>query len=343
MEISDDEYHDYDEDDENESDSSEHSVLEEKLGSPTGKKQIGSVSPTVQIQTKQASFDSSFNSVENSYQEKTKITRTGETKNDKNNNHLQSELDLSKKHPKQISEVINDAIKTALQINIPAAPGTERTNKSPTNIDSPISTCSNLSNGSNPNGFYFGSITKGTPFSQQISPSSPKEASKLTETTKLNPTTTISASIATVINELTTNKEFRLAKEQVAKIAQPAKADKVTAFSVISDLISKQLQASTGKPDTPPKMPPPVSATTLPVAISNIPTVQTTIAEIEQHNSVNQSEQEKKYTLGKWVDTIIVKMNDPAIDEIDIDDPIRQSNFKGKIFKASFSKSLIIN
>lgn len=34
-----------------------------------------------------------------------------------------------------------------------------------------------------------------------------------------------------------------------------------------------------------------------------------------------------KYTLGKWVDTIIVQMNDPSIDDIELDDSIKRSNF----------------
>lgn len=34
-----------------------------------------------------------------------------------------------------------------------------------------------------------------------------------------------------------------------------------------------------------------------------------------------------KYTLGKWVDTIIVQMNDPSIDDIELDDSIKKSNF----------------
>lgn len=34
-----------------------------------------------------------------------------------------------------------------------------------------------------------------------------------------------------------------------------------------------------------------------------------------------------KYTLGKWVDTIITQMNDPSIDDIELDDSIKKSNF----------------
>src|SRR5262249_43182763 len=34
-----------------------------------------------------------------------------------------------------------------------------------------------------------------------------------------------------------------------------------------------------------------------------------------------------KYTLGKWVDTIIVQMNDPSIDDIELDETINKSNF----------------
>ena len=34
-----------------------------------------------------------------------------------------------------------------------------------------------------------------------------------------------------------------------------------------------------------------------------------------------------KYTLGKWVDTIIVQMNDPSADEVELDDSVKKSNF----------------
>lgn len=50
-----------------------------------------------------------------------------------------------------------------------------------------------------------------------------------------------------------------------------------------------------------------------------------------------------KYTLGKWVDTIITQMNDPSIDEIELDDSIKKSNFNPAAAMAKDKEALSNN
>ena len=147
-------------------------------------------------------------------------------------------------------------------------------------------------------------------------------------TTKLNPNTTISASIASVVQEELTGskKEIQQAKDQ----AQSSHAEKVS--GMLTDLIKAQLQSpsastavSTSNVIMPPPPVPPTTTTT------TTATTTATSAGVDVSPSDAAAKKDAQvYTLGKWVDTIIVKMNIPSIDDLEVDESIRQSNFGQK-------------
>jgi hypothetical protein len=60
---------------------------------------------------------------------------------------------------------------------------------------------------------------------------------------------------------------------------------------------------------------------------SKQPTAQRPNAPGSRPTGVISELDKSKYTLGKWVDTIITQMNDPSIDDIELDDSIKKSNF----------------
>ena len=248
MGVSDDEYHDYDDDDEPVSESSEDPQENPILSTTSpNKTKIGSVSPIEKITISQNSFDSTFQAVENS-KEKSKIMKID---HDDNNNSVDP-----KAPAKQISEVINDAIKTALQVSVGDKP------KSP--IESPVSSASSQ------NSSFFGSITKGTPVPPTESkPSAEKKPTSIDK------------------NELIIQKQ-----NDTPEVAN--------GNSVLNDLIIQQLQNNLSKIN------------------NNTTNSQKSPSTVNDQNEEIDLDNEKKYTLGRWVDTIIVKMNDKPVDEIDM-------------------------
>lgn len=249
MAVSDDEYHDYDDDDEPVSESSED-PQENRISSTTSpnKTKIETISPTEQITISQNSFDSSFQAIENS-KEKSKIMKTDQ--HDDNNNAVDP-----KAPSKQISEVINDAIKSALLVSV-----TENKPKSP--VESPVSSTSSQ------NSSFFGSINKGTTVQS--------ESHKQNDS---RPPSTFD-------------------KKEIMMQKQNDTPEVANCYSVLNNLITEQLHTNLSKMNT------------------NQPTQSPAAAVPAQTEDVD-SDTEKKYTLGRWVDTIIVKMNDKPVDEIDM-------------------------
>ena len=294
--ISDDEYHDYDDDEDQISESSED-PQENKITSTTqspNKQKIESVSPTEQITTCQTAFDSSFQSIENS-KEKTKILKTN---HDNNNNTV----DAKAAPAKQISEVINDAIKTALQVSINVI---ERP-KSP--ADSPISSTSSQ------NSTLFGSITKGTPMQQETKAIEPKPVEKRDILlNKANDTPEVSNGY-NVLNEI-------ISKQLITNLTKISE-NKTSATTPVLAIAATQ-QTPPPQPTQQPQPQPPTP-----------PTQQPTLPNQPQEGDIDG---DRKYTLGRWVDTIIVKMNDKPVEEIDL------QNFKEQLPMSSTENSAAAN
>jgi hypothetical protein len=173
------------------------------------------------------------------------------------------------------------------------------------------------------------------------------------EAVKLNINNTITASIASVIEEqLTTNKS----RKEAESTPSPSPSDKTLGMNILTDLIKAQLQQSPpsshgsnvaggilskindslSKPAMPPPPVPPSSSSPS-VTETTPPPPPTTIS---VGGDAAKKESNDKYTLGKWVDTIIVKMNIPSIEDLEVDDSLRQSNFKDHSSSA-FSKNQI--
>ena len=79
----------------------------------------------------------------------------------------------------------------------------------------------------------------------------------------------------------------------------------------------------------PPPPVPPSSSSSPPLVVANTAAAVAPAAEGPAVcEGTTKKDPSQIYTLGKWVDTIIVKMNIPSIDDIEVDESIRQSNFK---------------
>ena len=136
-----------------------------------------------------------------------------------------------------------------------------------------------------------------------------------------------------VQEELTgSKKEIQQAKDQ----AQSSHAEKVS--GMLTDLIKAQLQSPSATTAVstsnvimpPPPVPPTTTATTATTTTTTATTTATSAGVDVSPSDAAAKKDAQVYTLGKWVDTIIVKMNIPSIDDLEVDESIRQSNFGQK-------------
>jgi hypothetical protein len=200
----------------------------------------------------------------------------------KNESDSSNERSILKAQPKQISDIINDAIKSALHNNQDPLELITKS-KLPTNIDLLTSLTKNEISLSN---FLtnFQQLVQTNKDSEQHC----KEASNDTKSLK----TEINISDSKSIHE-----RFSSFQQQ-----QPQ-----SSLSVLNQLINKHKNEAKASEDN------------LKPSISNESKI------IEENKDKNSSN--KNYTLGKWVDAIISKMNLPSEIELDINDSNIKSNF----------------
>lgn len=193
--------------------------------------------------------------------------------------------------------MINEAIKSALKITIPslnpdgsAGPFAALTSNTTTTITTSRKSPP-TTNGSSPKEATTSNNNnnnKQPPFHDQMSPLRPKQTSPIT-----NPSGYQSSPITNVLSHL-----------------HAAKKEAMLKTNAISPVASRSQTAPNSNNN---KMLPPHSRKS---SAGPAPSMGV-ISEFDK----------TKYTLGKWVDTIIVQMNDPSIDDIELDDSIKKSNF----------------